>query len=534
MRIALAQINSTVGDFEANLAGILNFIKRGQKEKVDLVVFPELALCGYPPEDLLFKKSFIDANGRYLHKVKKYLKGDLLVILGYVARQGKDLFNAAAVLNSKKVLDIYHKIFLPNYGVFDEKRYFAVGREMPVYLYEDLKLSLTICEDVWRDEFFYALDRGDCPEILINISASPFFAGKFKVREQVLSGRARRLGGTVFYCNLVGGQDELVFDGTSLVVNSRGQTILRGKRFEEDFIVFDGKKKYKPQENKIDKVQEMYKALILGIKDYVRKNNFKKVLVGVSGGIDSAITLALAEDALGQDNVLGLIMPSKYTSPDTLSDAVRLCASLGIQFHIIPIDGMHSSYLNRLNPHIKNNSNYDIACQNLQARIRGNILMGFSNRFGYLVLNTGNKSEISVGYCTLYGDMVGGFGVLKDVYKSKVYKLANFINKRERREIIPSSIIKRAPSAELKPNQRDEDDIPPYRVLDRILKLYIEEDKTKDVIMKLGFKKSLVNRVVEMVDKNEYKRRQSPPGIKITPKAFGRDRRMPITNQFRL
>ncbi|MBN2119612.1 MAG: NAD+ synthase [Candidatus Omnitrophica bacterium] len=533
MKIALGQINSTVGDFQANYEKILSFINKARKQKADLVVFPELSLCGYPPEDLLFKKSFAKINKIYLVKIQKDMPSDISVILGYVARHKDKIFNASALISKKKILDIYHKMYLPNYGVFDEKRYFAQGSQARIYLYENLKLALSICEDIWSDEFFYCLKSSRYrPDIIINLSASPFFAGKLKMRQKVLSQRARSLKAFVLYCNLVGGQDELIFDGTSLAINTRGKIVIKAKSFQEDLVLFDSKKRYSPKAIKVDKVAQMYEALILGIKDYAKKNNFKKVVIGVSGGIDSAVTLALARYALGIDNVIALIMPSRFTSPQTLRDAITVSKRLGLEYNIIPIDGVYFSYLSNLNSYLKNNKRYDVACQNLQARIRGNILMSFSNRFGYLVLNTGNKSEISVGYCTLYGDMVGGFGVLKDVYKNKVYKLANFINKKEKKEVIPGSIIKRAPSAELKANQKDEDDLPAYNILDKILKLYIEEDSSKDAIIGLGFPAKIVSRVISMVDKNEYKRRQGPPGIKITPKAFGKDRRMPITNKF--
>jgi len=533
MRIGLAQINSTVGGFEENFEKIRGYIDQAKRRKLNIIVFPELALCGYPPQDLLFKRSFLKANLFYLNKLKKHLKGELLAIVGYASQKKGRLFNSLAVLSKDKIIDIYSKIHLPNYGVFGQKRYFTASQEAKLYLYKNFKIILTICEDIWREDLLKFLHKKANPQILINSSASPFFAGKFEIRKKYFASLARKFNLTILYCNLVGGQDELIFDGSSIVVDSQGRIILKAERFKEDLLIFDSQAKYQPLQTKIDKIEEIYQALILGIKDYLEKNNFKKAIVGVSGGIDSALTLFLAQKAIGRENVLALIMPSRFSSSETFNDAVSFVQKLGVKFHIIPIESIYSSYLDTVKPYLKDqNYKKDVTFQNIQARIRGNILMAFSNYFGYLVLNTGNKSEVSVGYCTLYGDTVGGFGVLKDVYKTEVYKLARFINRKIKKNIIPSSIIRRAPSAELKPNQKDEDDLPPYSLLDKILKLYIEEDKSLKEIISLEYKKNIVEKIVKSVEKSEYKRRQAPPGIKITPKAFGKDRHIPITNKF--
>ncbi len=531
MKIAIAQINPKVGDFDYNTSKIQEYISKASVRGVDIVVFGELALCGYPPEDLLFKKSFIDKNQKCLKKFARNTNRGPVVIIGYVNRKGRYIYNSAAVLSGGEVRDIYSKMYLPNYGVFDEKRYFKAGRDIPLYQYADIKFGLSICEDLWKTNYAKILKKRQAPDIMINISASPFHAGKLDQRKKILCHRAKSMGSCIVYSNLVGGQDELIFDGASMVVNKNAKVIIEAARFREDFVVFDTAKKYRPVKKKHNRTGEIYESLILGIKDYTEKNNFKKAVVAVSGGIDSAVTLCLAKAALGKGGVVGLIMPSKFTSKGTYSDAQKLCKNLKADYRIIAIDDIYNQYLESLDPHIKDNQYYTLACQNIQARIRGNILMAFSNRFGYLVLNTGNKSESSVGYCTLYGDMVGGFGVLKDVYKKKVYRLARFINRHKK--IIPESTIKRPPSAELKDDQRDEDDLVAYKYMDNILKLYIEENNSKrQIAEKTGYKLPMINKVVKMVDRNEYKRRQSPPGIKITPKAFGKDRRMPITNKF--
>lgn len=529
MKFALAQINSTVGDFERNYAKITSCVKKAQEKKAAVVVFPELALCGYPPEDLLFKPSFIEKNTYWLKKVQEQV-GALTCIVGFVHREGEALYNAAAVLHNHKLVDIYHKIELPNYGVFDEKRYFFPGAHYVLYTIQQKTIAVSICEDIWTDTLLSGL-RDKKIDVLVNLSSSPFYLGKLKQRIEVLSRKAQLLQCTLFYCNAVGGQDELVFDGNSMVFNSRGEVVAKAESFQEDYLLYVSDKASVPVTMAVDTAAEASEALVLGLRDYVEKNEFKKVVIGISGGIDSAVTAALAVEALEEENVVGLIMPSRFTSSETFEDAVTLCGNLGIEYKIIPIEGVFTAYLKSLEEHFKGKKP-DSTEENIQARIRGSILMAFSNKFGYLVLNTGNKSELSVGYCTLYGDMVGGFGLLKDVTKELVYVLAERINKKNRRELIPGTVMRRVPSAELRFNQKDEDSIPPYEQLDPIIKLYIEKNFSFEQIVKEGFDPATVKRVISLVDKNEYKRRQGPPGVKITPKAFGKDRRMPITNRF--
>jgi NAD+ synthase (glutamine-hydrolysing) len=435
-------------------------------------------------------------------------------------------------LQNKELKDVYHKIYLPNYGVFDEKRYFSPGGFLSFCNFKGYRFSMSICEDIWHQPFVDALKNKNL-DFIVNISASPFHLGKISLREKVILNLAKNTRAYVFYCDLIGGQDELVFDGNSMVASPDAEIIGYSKRFREDFLEFslNARTKYLPEKSSIKEDEEVYFALKLGLYDYVNKNGFKKVIVGVSGGIDSAVVVSLAAFALGKDNVSALIMPSRYTSKATLRDAIRICDNLGIDYNIINIDEILQAYLDKLKPFFKTKSDTKTE-ENLQARIRGNLLMAFSNEFGHLVLNTGNKSEVSCGYCTLYGDMIGGFGILKDIPKTLVYKLANYINRVFQPKAIPLSVIKRAPSAELKPNQKDEDTLPPYKILDPIMQFYVEGDNSLEEIVKNGFNKKIVARIIKMIDANEYKRRQAPVGIKITPKAFGKDRRMPITNKF--
>jgi NAD+ synthase (glutamine-hydrolysing) len=531
IKVALAQINPIVGDLQGNCAKICAFIKKARKKNAEMVIFPELALCGYPPEDLLHKPHFIKENKKYLNKLKKVTRG-LTVLVGFVDGEVGAAYNACAIIQNGVVRDVYRKIILPNYGVFDEKRYFFSGHALSVYELDNFSFAVTICEDIWESEIVESLKNKGL-DFVINISASPFHLGKAAQREVILSNAARKIECPMVYCNLVGGQDEIVFDGTSKIISSKGELIAYGKRFCEDLFVFNLKSdhSYSPVKVHSKSQEEAYSALKLGLYDYVHKNGFKKVVVGVSGGIDSAVVVSLATLSLGKENVCALLMPSEYTSNATLGDAKKICANLGIKYHIVNINDIVAAYAKQLFVHFKGRKP-DTTEENLQARIRGNILMAFSNKFGYLVLNTGNKSEVSCGYCTLYGDMVGGFGVLKDVPKTLVYKLAKYINSIGAGRIIPLSTIKREPSAELKSNQKDSDTLPEYELLDPVLKMYVEKDLSSDEIIKKGFNPSMVKRVVRMVDANEYKRRQSPVGIKITPRAFGRDRRMPITNRF--
>jgi len=531
LKIALAQINPCVGDIEYNAGKIISNIKKAKKLNANIVIFPELALTGYPPEDLLLKPHFIEENLRYLKLIEKESK-NITVFLGFVDKFKERIYNSCALLKDGALKDVYHKIYLPNYGVFDEKRYFAPGTFLSFYTLEGYKFCVSICEDIWREGFIRSLS-GKKLDFLVNISASPFHLGKISAREKIVSDLAKKTNAFVFYTDLVGGQDELVFDGTSMVVSPSGKTISAAKRFEEDLLLVElnNKKSYPAKKIPVREEEEAYFALKLGLRDYVKKNGFNKVIIGVSGGIDSAVVAAMAVLALGKDNVCALIMPSRYTSKGTFADAKTICENLGIDYKIINIDEILDTYLKILLPLFKRKDGTKTE-ENLQARIRGNLLMAYSNEFGYLVLNTGNKSEVSCGYCTLYGDMVGGFGLLKDVPKTLVYKIAHYINGSYAKEVIPFSTIRRAPSAELRPNQKDTDTLPPYSVLDPIVKLYVEEDFSLEKLAKKGFNRKLIRKVIRMIDSSEYKRRQGPVGIKITPRAFGRDRRMPITNKF--
>lgn len=526
MKIALAQINTTVGDIRGNTKKIIDYIDAARKLNIDLVVFPELAICGYPPEDLLLKNNFIESNLHSLHDVVDKTK-NIAVILGFVDKDRDGIYNSAGVIQDKKLIGVYHKILLPNYGVFDEKRYFKEGKEVKVFEISGEKIGINICEDIWGNDIV-KYDREKGAEIIINISASPYHYKKIKERENIISNKARNYNVPIFYCNLVGGQDELVFDGASLIFDKAGNLIGRAKQFEEDLLVYEDGVNCRIEKIP-DEEEEIYKALVLGVRDYVFKNNFRKVVIGLSGGIDSSLTATIATDALGRENVVGVFMPSKYTSDQSRIDAETLAHNLGIKFVTIPINSILQTYLIALDKEFAGIKR-DIAEENLQARIRGNILMALSNKFGYLVLTTGNKSEISCGYATLYGDMAGGFAPLKDVPKTLVYRVAEWRN--EINTVIPEDVFIKAPTAELKENQKDEDTLPPYEILDRILYYYIEKDKSAEELISLGFEREIVLKVVSMVDRAEYKRRQSPPGIKITPKAFGKDRRMPITNKF--
>ncbi len=571
LRLALAQINPTVGDLDGNKKKIEAYIKEARAKAADIIAFPELCITGYPPEDLLLKPQFIKDNLAALNALKKATKG-ITAIIGFVD-QKDDIYNAAAILHDGEIVDVYHKMYLPNYGVFDEYRYFQVGRMYPVYSIKGITFGVNICEDIWYPEGPTMIQALAGAELIININASPYHIGKGAFREKMLSTRASDSNVIVAYVNTVGGQDELVFDGHSLIIDQRGTVLSRGRQFEEDIPIMDlnidavfrgrlhdprvrqkklaitedmvkrieipyevmpqKKPRLKEKQNELfGETEEIYNALVLGTRDYVIKNGFKGVLIGLSGGIDSCLVAAIAVDAIGKKNVRGIFMPSQYTSRESREDALALAKNLDIKMTDIPIDGIFSSYLNTLSREF-NGRQKDTTEENLQARIRGNILMAFSNKFGWLVLTTGNKSEMSVGYATLYGDMAGGFAVIKDVPKTLVYKLAEWRNKKEGRELIPQRVLWKEPTAELKPNQKDTDTLPPYPVLDPILKAYIEDDRSFDEIIGLGCEPECAQRVVMMIERSEYKRRQAPPGIKITPRAFGRDRRFPITNRYR-
>ncbi|MDD2688588.1 MAG: NAD+ synthase [Candidatus Omnitrophica bacterium] len=536
LRIAISQINTTVGDLEANCNKIAQYIQKAKAQGVDIITFPELALAGYPPEDLLLKPKFIADN---LKKIKELAKvvDNILAIVGFVDKEGKDIYNAAAVIYNRKIQGVCHKIFLPNYGVFDEERYFSPGKECLLFKFGKFNFGVDICEDIWHfDGPTKALARSGA-RFILNINASPYYAGKIKDREEVVKKQAKANRIAIAYTNLVGGQDELVFDGQSMLVDAKGKLICRAKSFKEDLLIFDIEAsssgiRLKPQKTAgaLSPDAEIYEALKLGLYDYCSKNGFKKVVIGLSGGIDSALVATVACDALGRENVTAVFMPSKYSSTESQEDAAGLAQNLKIKLLHIPIDEIYSTYLAALKEQFSGLTP-NTAEENIQARIRGNILMALSNKFGWLVLTTGNKSEMSTGYATLYGDMAGGFALIKDCPKTLVYKLANYRNSLG--QVIPERVLTKEPSAELKPNQKDSDTLPAYATLDPILKAYIEEDKDLSRIVSLGFDKNTVSRVLNMVDKSEYKRRQSPPGVKITPKAFGRDRRMPITNKYR-
>ncbi|MFA5063713.1 MAG: NAD+ synthase [Candidatus Omnitrophota bacterium] len=553
LRIALAQINCVVGDLQGNFDKIRANIETAQKSGADIVVFPELAVTGYPPEDLLLKPKFISDNLEYLKKLVKLVK-DIVVIAGFVDKKSSHLYNSLAVIYSGKIIGVYHKMRLPNYGVFDEERYFEAGENPLVYKFGQSLFGLSVCEDVWHEDGPIKLQAAKGAKLIFNSNASPYYAGKINEREAVVKKQARLNKAVIVYVNLVGGQDELVFDGQSIVVDNKGKVVKRAAAFKEDLLIVDlavpfskarvskdtitvannitPKNKYALAEKEIkllEPLAEVYQALTLGLKDYINKNGFQKVVIGLSGGIDSALVAVLAADAISSKNVTGVFMPSRYSSNESEVDARALAQNLGLKFITISIEKMYEAYLAELAAHFAG-AGANIAEENLQARIRGNLLMALSNKFGWLVLTTGNKSEMSTGYATLYGDMAGGFAVIKDVPKTLVYKLAAYRNSLG--AVIPERVFTKEPTAELKPNQRDSDTLPVYEKLDPILKAYIEEDKDLGRIVSLGFDPEVVSRVLRMVDKSEYKRRQSPPGIKITPKSFGKDRRMPVTNKY--
>ena len=540
MRVGLGQFDAVVGDLEGNAGRMREIYGRARQQGVELLLFPELAVCGYPPEDLLLKRHFLEEN----HEVVKKLAADCpeaTIVVGFAGLFGGNAYNCAGVLKNGRLANVYRKGLLPNTGVFDEKRYFEQGAKHLIIKQGGLNVAITVCMDIWDIDwlvkFFKSTGRID---LLVNISASPFHLGKLQLRQDIISQCATQFRSPVCYCNLVGGQDELVFDGQSIIADDSGKIVAIAGAFEEDLLVAD----FTKQEEKVqieplgrkapvvlDMLDEMYHALVLGTRDYVRKNGFNKVLIGLSGGIDSAVTAAIAVAAIGAENVIGITMPSQFNSPDTVSDAEKCAKNLGVKFMTIPIGRV----LERFNSTLEQVPGWDnkgIAYENLQARIRGTILMSLSNQMHALVLTTGNKSETAVGYATLYGDTAGGFAVIKDVFKTRVYKLALYINEINKREVIPQSVIDRIPTAELRPNQKDTDSLPEYELLDKILRRYVEEDKSAQGIIEEGLPKDVVNRVISMVDRNEYKRRQSPPGVKITPKAFGRDRRLPITNRY--
>ena len=573
-RLALAQMNPTVGDLDGNARKIIQLIEEARSYAADLVAFPEMAIPGYPAEDLLFKPSFIQDNLEAMRKVVAASR-DIVVVVGFVDADS-DIYNASAIAYQGDLVGVYHKMYLPNYGVFDEDRYFQRGKVCPVYRINGVGVGVNICEDIWYPVGPIAVQRDAGAEVVVNINASPYHAEKRSDRERMVATRAADNELYVAYLNTVGGQDELVFDGGSLIFDQSGELVARGKEFQEDLIVADldieavfrsrlrdprprkenpailreigtpevvsvsqhthGNRAPLPPREEVTPLEplaEVYSALVLGTREYVGKNGFGKVLMGLSGGVDSSLTACIAVDALGRDNVLGVAMPSRYSSEGSIVDSKVLAENLGIDLWVAPLEPAHEAFLEMLEPHFRG-TEPNIAEENIQARIRGNILMAISNKYGWLVLTTGNKSELAMGYATLYGDMAGGFAVIKDVPKTLVYKLARWRNDHGHpRNVIPQAVLDKPPSAELKPDQTDQDTLPPYEVLDSIVKAYVEDDRSFQEIVAMGFDPQVVKQVVTSVDRNEYKRRQSPPGVKITPRAFGKDRRLPIVNKYR-
>jgi NAD+ synthase (glutamine-hydrolysing) len=543
VRIALAQFNPCVGDIDQNITQMRSAMEKAAKHNTGLLIFPEMCLCGYPPEDLLLKKYFLTDIQEAVQQFASECT-QMTTIVGFPEiNNDQKPFNSLGVLQNGTIKSIYHKNTLPNYSVFDEKRYFQPGTTSLIVNINDITIAFTICEDIWNLQRLAGLLKDLPPQnIIVNISASPFHVGKIDERIEILRKCAQHFGCALVYCNLVGGQDELVFDGRSMFIDSSGNVVSQSKAFAEDLLIADFSRDDQkqilvrdvtshpnPPAQQIDPICEIYEALVLGTRDYVRKNGFEKVLIGLSGGIDSSLVAVIAVDALGPENVIGVTMPSRFNSPETKSDAQMLAQNLGIQFHTILISDVLERFDKTLSA-VQGWNNRSIAYENLQARIRGSILMSLSNQFSYLVLTTGNKSETAVGYCTLYGDTAGGFAVIKDVPKTTVYKLSEYVNKIKQKPVIPLTVITRTPSAELRENQADSDSLPEYDLLDKILKGYIEDNMSRQELVDAGLPEDIVRRTIALVDRNEYKRRQSPPGVKITPRAFGKDRRMPITN----
>jgi NAD+ synthase (glutamine-hydrolysing) len=531
MRVALAQINTTVGDLDGNRDRIVQRIADARTAGADLVVFPELAITGYPPEDLLLRPAFVRAAAEAVRQAAQAAT-DIVALIGAPHAENGRLYNACLVCADGGVAAVYRKRLLPNYGVFDEKRYFEPGTEVGLLERGGATVGLTVCEDLWQSGPPAVESAAAGAELLINLSASPFHVGKDFEREEMFAARARETRCALVFCNAVGGQDELVFDGNSFVLDADGRVVARAPSFEEALLVVDpDAEPVGGLATPLDELDQMQLALELGLRDYVEKNGFGDVVVGISGGVDSALTAALAAEALGPGRVHCVSMPSPFTSDATRSDARLAAESLGTDFREIPIEEIVDAFQAALAPSFAGRER-DTAEENVQARVRGTLLMALSNKHGWLVLATGNKSELSVGYTTLYGDLAGGFALLKDVYKTDVWRLSRHLNQQAGRDMIPASIIERAPSAELAHGQLDEHSLPPYEVLDPALEAYVELDRSKEELVAQGFAEEIVARVVAMVDRAEYKRRQAPPGVKLRPKAFGRDRRMPITNRW--
>jgi NAD+ synthase (glutamine-hydrolysing) len=542
LKVALAQINPTVGDLTGNEAKILAAYKRGVEAGAEMVLCPELSTTGYPPRDLLLKKGFITRNLELLNRLAS-ATGKVGLMVGFVGknevRPGRDVTNSVALLQNGKIIATQAKTLLPTYDVFDEDRYFEPATENLPTDFSGGKIGLTICEDIWNDEDFWTDRRYQHnppvelaeagARIIFNISASPWHFGKNKTRFEMLRSIAQKTNRPVVFCNQVGGNDELIFDGSSLVFNANGDLIAQGKWFEEDFIVVDTESKAAVQPIELGAEEAIYKALTLGLRDYFYKCGFKSAVLGLSGGIDSAITACIAVAALGKENVRGVSLPSQFSSQHSLDDARVLAERLGIQYDVVPIQKAFETMKGQLQPVFAGKPE-DTTEENLQARLRGVILMALSNKFGSLLLTTGNKSEIAVGYCTLYGDMAGGLAVISDVPKTMIYRLAKWVNREQ--EVIPDSSITKPPSAELRPDQCDQDSLPPYEVLDAILDLYVVQAKSMSDIVAAGFEEPVVRKVVRLIDLSEYKRRQAAPGLKVTTKAFGVGRRMPIAQRY--
>jgi NAD+ synthase (glutamine-hydrolysing) len=562
IRIGLAQINPTVGDIDGNSSKVAEWIGRAREEGAQLVVFPELCIPGYPAEDLYLKRHFVDANRRAVEELAATVT-ETAAIVGFAepvnGLQGgpPSVHNSIAVLGDGRVLAIYRKQRLPNYAVFDEQRYFVPGDEPETIEVAGVRVGLTICEDCWVEGPPASVEAAGGAQLIVNPSGSPYHRGKGAEREAMFAERSRAYGTAFALCNLVGGQDELVFDGHSLITDAEGSLVARASQFEEELLVCElGSDSACPMADPKPDLEEVYAALVLGLRDYVRKNGFRQVALALSGGIDSALVALIAVDAIGAEAVSCVVMPSPHSSSETQRDARQIAENLGASLVEIPIEAMMSGYADALGdalgpsvdgakpvhgpgdpvrgpgPEVEQRKALELTEENIQARIRGNLMMALSNRYGWLVLTTGNKSELSVGYATLYGDMAGGFAVIKDVPKTLVYELVRHRNAAGGRELVPASVLERAPSAELRPGQLDSDSLPPYEVLDRILEAYVEQDAGREQIIAEGLPADVVDDVIRLVDRAEYKRRQAPPGIRITPRAFGRDRRLPITNRF--
>ncbi len=539
MKILLAQINTIVGALEHNTQIIIETIRKARAQNIDLVVFPELTLTGYPPKDLVEKKWFVEKNVHQLDAITPETEG-IGAIVGYLApnptAEGKGTFNSAALLCDKSISSVHHKSLLPTYDVFDEARYFDPAPSITPALFRGKRLGISICEDIWNDQLHWGrrLYKRDPilelteqrVDLMINISASPFTLNKRQIKHDMFSQIARRHKVPLVHTNLVGGNDSLIFDGWSNVFNKQGEIVVQGRDFQEDLLLYDtDQTSGEHHPTTAEGMERLYQALCLGLRDYVNKCGFKQVVIGLSGGMDSSLVAVLAVHALGRENVVGISMPARFTSELSTKDAAELTRRLGIEYRVIPIEPIFTSYLESLREHFKDKP-FDVTEENIQARIRGNILMALSNKFGYLVLSTGNKSELAMGYCTLYGDMAGGLAVISDVPKTMVYELAAYVNRD--REIIPASVLSRPPSAELHKNQKDEDSLPPYPVLDPIIKAYVEDHKGLEDIVAMGFERSFIENIIKCIDSNEYKRHQAPPGLKVTSKAFGYGWRMPI------